>query len=139
MPSHVIQVATASRQYRVHVAAGILARLDALLGETGVNGQRVVVSSPTVWKAHGASLARGLGTAEHVLVPDGERSKTAQTVTRIYDALIRMAADRSATIIAVGGGVVGDVVGFAAATYLRGVGLVHSTRDVSGADTREAP
>ena len=125
MPATVIQVATASRAYPVHVEAGLLARLDALLAEAGVASQRIVVSSPTVWKAHGASIARALGSAELLLVPDGERSKTAHTVARIYDALIRMAADRSVTIVAVGGGVIGDVVGFAAATYLRGVGLVH--------------
>lgn len=125
MPATVIQVATTSRAYSVHVGAGLLARLGTLLDQAGVTGQRVVVSSPTVWKAHGTSVARALGSEEHILVSDGERSKTAQTVARIYDALIRMAADRSVTIVAVGGGVIGDVVGFAAATYLRGVGLVH--------------
>ena len=125
MPATVIQVAATSRTYPVHVGAGLLARLGSLLDAAGVTGQRVVISSPTVWKAHGQSVARALGSAEHVLVPDGERSKTAQTVARIYDALIRMAADRSTTIVAIGGGVIGDVVGFAAATYLRGVGLVH--------------
>ncbi len=125
MSPTVIRVATASRAYPVRVEAGLLARLDVLLAEAGVSAQRVVVSSPTVWKAHGATVSRALGGAEHLLVPDGERSKTALTVTRIYDALIRMAADRSVTIVAIGGGVIGDVVGFAAATYLRGVGLVH--------------
>ena len=125
MPATVIQVATTSRAYPVHVGAGLIAGLDTLLDETGADGQRVVVSSPTVWKAHGKTVARALGSAEPVLVPDGERSKTAQTVARIHDALIRMAADRSLTIVAIGGGVIGDVVGFAAATYLRGVGLVH--------------
>ncbi len=125
MPATVIPVATSSRKYPVHVGAGLVARLDALLDEAGVDGHRVVVSSPTVWKAHGASVARALGSPEHFLIPDGERSKNARTVSRIYDALIRMAADRSATIVAIGGGVIGDVVGFAAATYLRGVGLVH--------------
>ena len=58
-------------------------------------------------------------------MPDGERSKNLQTVGRVYEALITRGADRSVTIIAVGGGVIGDLVGFAAATYLRGVRLVH--------------
>jgi 3-dehydroquinate synthase len=58
-------------------------------------------------------------------VPDGERSKTLRTATRIHDALICAAADRTVTIVAVGGGVLGDVAGFAAATYLRGVRLAH--------------
>ena len=125
MPATVIQVAATSRTYPVHVGIGLLGRLSTLLDEAGVGGQRVAVSSPTVWKAHGETIARALGKVEQVLIPDGERSKNAQTVTRIYDALIRMAAERSVTIVAIGGGVVGDVVGFAAATYLRGVGLVH--------------
>jgi 3-dehydroquinate synthase len=125
MPATVIQVAATSRTYPVHVGAGLLGRLDALLDEAGVGGQRVAVSSPTVWKAHGETIARQLAKVEQILIPDGERSKNAQTVSRIYDAFIRMAAERSVTIIAIGGGVVGDVVGFAAATYLRGVGLVH--------------
>lgn len=125
MSATVIRVATASRQYPVHVGAGLLSRLDALLAEAGVDGQRVAVSSPTVWKALGPPLERALGDMEHVLVPDGERSKTIRTMVRIHDALIRLAADRSVTIVGIGGGVIGDVVGFAAATYLRGVALVH--------------
>jgi 3-dehydroquinate synthase len=60
-----------------------------------------------------------------VLVPDGERFKNLATVGRVYEALIQHEADRAAVVIAVGGGVIGDLVGFAAATYLRGVRLVH--------------
>lgn len=125
MPAAVIRVAAPSRTYPVHVGGGLLGRLDALLDEAGAGGQRVVVSSPTVWKAHGAAVARALGGEECVLVPDGERSKNARTAARIHDALIRMAAERGVTVVAVGGGVIGDVAGFAAATYLRGVALAH--------------
>ena len=125
MPATVIPVAAASRRYPVHVGAGLLAQLGGRLDEAGIGGQRIVVSSPTVWRAHGETAAGALGNEEPILGPDGERSKTASTVARIHDALIRLAADRSVTIVAIGGGVIGDVVGFAAATYLRGVGLVH--------------
>jgi 3-dehydroquinate synthase len=59
-----------------------------------------------------------------VLVPDGERAKTLSTVGRIYDRLLDLGTDRGTTIVAVGGGVLGDMVGFAAATYLRGLTLV---------------
>jgi len=59
------------------------------------------------------------------LIPDGERAKTLATASRIYDALIKRRLDRSATLIAVGGGVVGDVAGFAGATFLRGLRVVH--------------
>jgi 3-dehydroquinate synthase len=88
-----------------------------------------VVSSPLVWRLHGNELARALngsGTpAEPILVPDGERYKQLATVTRIYDSLVTAKADRSSTLITFGGGVIGDMAGFAAATYLRGIALVH--------------
>ena len=121
-----IDVSTASRTYAVHVGEGLIAKLHALLDMAGGTDRRFLVSSPLVWKLHGQAIQDSLQQdAEIILAPDGERSKTLQTVSRIYEALIRAAADRSATIVAVGGGVIGDVVGFAAATYLRGVRLAH--------------
>ena len=81
------------------------------------------MSNPTVWRLHSETF-QGISREEPILIPDGERHKHLSTVARIYDALIRAAADRSTTIVAVGGGVVGDVAGFAAATYLRGVPVV---------------
>jgi 3-dehydroquinate synthase len=90
-----------------------------------VGARRFVVSSPAIWRFHGERIVRALGPSEPIFIPDGERSKTLQTVARIYDALIRAGADRGSTIVAVGGGVVGDTAGFAAATFLRGVPLVH--------------
>ena len=73
---------------------------------------------------HGARLAAA-GFGEPILVPDGERFKHLQTVARVYDALIRANADRASTLITFGGGVIGDMAGFAAASYLRGIALVH--------------
>ncbi len=71
-----------------------------------------------------ATRSRTLTREEPILLPDGERFKNLPTVGRIYDALIRAGADRATTIVAVGGGVVGDIAGFAAATFLRGVPVV---------------
>ena len=120
-----IDVSSAARTYPVFVAHGLVDEIGRWLTAAGVGEQRLFVSSPTVWKRHGETLTAALPGVEHLLVPDGERSKTLQTVARIYESLIRTGADRQSTIIAVGGGVIGDTVGFAAATYLRGVDLVH--------------
>ncbi len=89
----------------------------------GVPARRFIVSSQTVWRFHGDALRRA-ADEEPILLPDGERYKQLATVGRIYDALIRANADRSSAIIAIGGGVTGDVAGFAAATYLRGIPVV---------------
>ena len=96
-----------------------------LLDDLRLPARRFIVSSPLVWRLHGQRLARIVGSAEPILVPDGERFKHLQTVARVYDALIRANADRASTLVTFGGGVIGDMAGFAAATYLRGIALVH--------------
>ena len=123
-PIH-ITVSSGSGSYAVSVGDGLTARLDALLDAAGARTRVFVISSPLVWRLHGRTVTDALPKAEPILIPDGERFKTLQTVTRIYESLIRAEADRTATILAFGGGVIGDVVGFAAATFLRGVALVH--------------
>ena len=102
---------------------GAASRLGALLADARVPSRRFIVSNTTVWRFH-ESVFAGVTTEEPILLPDGERFKNLQTVGRIYDALIRARADRASTIIAVGGGVLGDTAGFAAATYLRGIPVV---------------
>ena len=125
MKTDPIEISASSHTYPVYVGTGLLKHLKKLIGQAGATDQHFVVSSPPVWRLHGSAVKKSLPKTEHLLIPDGERSKTVQSVSRIYEALIRTMADRSVTIIAVGGGVIGDVVGFAAATYLRGVQLVH--------------
>src|SRR5436190_5777950 len=121
-----IDVPTPSRSYTVTIADGALDRLAPLLDELRVPPRRFVVSSTPVWRFHGPRLERAITIAgEPILVPDGERFKQLPTVARIYDALVRFNADRASTVITFGGGVIGDMAGFAAATYLRGMALVH--------------
>jgi 3-dehydroquinate synthase len=119
-----LDVATPSRHYTVTIGDGILDRLATLLDEAGTPARRFVVSNPLVWRLHGSRLAAA-GLTDPILLPDGERFKQLQTVARVYDALIRANADRAATIVTLGGGVIGDMAGFAAASYLRGLPLVH--------------
>jgi 3-dehydroquinate synthase len=122
-----IEVAASAGAYPVIVGANAIDTLPSLLDDANLARQRVFVSSPTVWNLHGPRIIKAAGSAARhpILVPDGERSKNLQTVGRVYESLINAGADRSIVLIAVGGGVIGDMVGFAAATYLRGVRLVH--------------
>ena len=120
-----LEVATPSRAYAVTIADGAIAAIAKTLDAIRAPARRIVVSSPLVWRLHGPLLARALENTEPILVPDGERYKLLATVTRIYDGLLRLNAERATTIITFGGGVIGDMAGFAAATYLRGVVLVH--------------
>src|SRR5215471_9154183 len=119
-----IDVTTPSRRYVITLADGVLDRLARILDDARLPARRFVVSSPVVWRFHGQRFARAV-SAESIIVPDGERFKQLPTVARIYDALVRVNADRAATLITFGGGVIGDMAGFAAATYLRGIALVH--------------
>jgi 3-dehydroquinate synthase len=120
-----IDVATPSRAYPVSIGAGVLDGLGGTLDAIGAPARRFVVSSPLVWRLHGPQLARAVSLAEPILIPDGERYKQLSTVSRVYDTLVRASADRASTIITFGGGVIGDMAGFAAASYLRGIALVH--------------
>jgi 3-dehydroquinate synthase len=122
-PTH-LNVTTPSRHYTVTLGDGVLTRLPKLLDQAGAPARRFVVSSPLIWRLHGARVAAAVNT-EPILVTDGERYKQMPTVARVYDALVRANADRASTLITFGGGVIGDLAGFAAATYLRGIALVH--------------
>jgi 3-dehydroquinate synthase len=120
-----IDVDTGSRSSAIWIDEGIVEQLPALLDARGVGKRRFIVSSPVIWRLHGKQLQHVAGGAEPILIPDGERYKNLQSVSRIYESLIRAGADRGSAIIAVGGGVVGDTAGFAAATFLRGIALAH--------------
>jgi 3-dehydroquinate synthase len=120
-----VDVPTSSRSYAVTIGDGTLESLAQALNDLKLPARRFVASSPTVWRFHGARLARALGAVQPILVPDGERFKQLSTVMRIYDALVAAGADRASTLITFGGGVISDMAGFAAATYLRGIALVH--------------
>jgi 3-dehydroquinate synthase len=119
-----IDVNAGSSPSTLWIGEGVLDRLSSLLDSHGIGSKRIVVSSPVIWRLHGPLIQRALGAVEPVLISDGERYKNLQSVSKIYDALIRGGADRGSVLVAVGGGVIGDTAGFAAATFLRGITLV---------------
>ena len=118
-----LHIRTASATYPIDISAGAAARLGAIIDALGTPKRRFIVSNGTVWRMHGEALAT-ISAEEPILLPDGERFKNLATVVRIYDALVRASADRHDGRRTIGGGVVGDIAGYAAATYLRGVPVV---------------
>jgi 3-dehydroquinate synthase len=127
-----ISVSSSAGKYTVVCGTGILHRAANEIAALGRFSSVHVVSSPKVWRAVGASLHRYLGVNSSArisskvhLVNDAETLKNLRTVESLSRELVRSGADRKSLIVAVGGGVIGDVVGFVAASYLRGVPLVH--------------
>jgi len=122
-----IVVLSSSGPYAVVLGSGALSRARNELQAIGKATSVQVVSSPRVWKHAGAAVRRAFGAAaaKPILFDDREAAKSLRTVEKLSRALVRAGADRRTVLIAAGGGVVGDVAGFVAASYLRGVRLVH--------------
>jgi 3-dehydroquinate synthase len=110
--------------YPVLIGAGLASETPSLLAAEGLPALPLTVSSRPVWRLQGRRLRSLAGARRPVLIADGERAKTLATVARLYDAFVAHGLDRSGAVVAFGGGVVGDVTGFAAATFLRGIRLV---------------
>jgi len=119
-----IDVRSERATYQVWIGANVVTRLPELMQSAGVTGRSLVVSCPPVWRRHARAVRRLTDSNRPALIPDGERAKSLPTVARLYETLVTRRFDRSANLVAFGGGVVGDAAGFAAATYLRGIKLV---------------
>ncbi len=124
----VITVDLGSRSYRIVVESGALATVGARLRELGVGSRAALVSDAAILALYGKTVAAslegaGLGVAT-LEVPEGEAAKTLAVAERCWDALLGAGLDRTSTVLALGGGAVGDVAGFVAATYMRGVNFV---------------
>jgi 3-dehydroquinate synthase len=120
-----VRVSLGHRSYDIHIGEGLLQDAGRLIQARTVGKRVFVISNITVFELYGQPLVDRLTESGlevvHLLIPDGERSKNLHTVENIYTYLIAQRADRLSTMIALGGGVTGDVVGFVAASYLRGV------------------
>lgn len=123
-----IKVDLGERSYHIYLGDDCFDQVPVVLAESGRNKQVVIISVPPVSGLYLEKLTGILNKHHsilHVDVPDGEKSKSAETVEYIYDRLLESGIERDSVIIALGGGVVGDLAGFVAATYLRGVDLIH--------------
>jgi 3-dehydroquinate synthase len=129
MPSlRIIKVRAASKKYDVVCGAGALAVAAKQIKRMGPTTGVFLLTSPTVWASLRASLDKSIVRplkAKVIQFDDQEGAKNLSTVERVCRELARAGADRKCTLVAAGGGVVGDVAGFVAASFLRGVRLVH--------------
>ncbi|TRZ98468.1 MAG: 3-dehydroquinate synthase [Rhodocyclaceae bacterium] len=124
---HSLNVNLNDRTYPIYIGGGLLNRVDLILGH--LRSPRVaIVSNSTVAPLYLATLADPLRAAgvkiTEILLPDGEQHKNWEMLNRIFDALLADRCDRTTTIVALGGGVIGDLAGFAAASYQRGVPFI---------------
>lgn len=124
-----ILVQTKSAEYPVRVEPRLLAKLGTLLAAAcKAEGPVFVVTSPEIWSLWGerflASLSRKKTQVHTLFIPAGERHKRLETVERLAEEMVRGGAKRDALLVAFGGGVVGDMAGFLAAIYMRGIRYV---------------
>ena len=118
-----LTVELGSRSYPIYIGSGLLN--DAEMFATHVTGNSVaVVTNETIAPLYLQTLLHALDNVITIVLPDGEIYKTSDTLNSIYDALMTHRCDRGTTLIALGGGVVGDMCGYAAATYQRGIPFI---------------
>lgn len=123
-----ISVQLDSHRYGIDIGEGLLSGVGAACKAAALAGRAAVVSNPTVAPLYADLVTGSLQDAGFspvmIEIPDGEEFKTSTTLNSIYDRLIEAGLDRRSFIVALGGGVVGDLAGFAAATFLRGIPFV---------------
>lgn len=120
-----LEVALGARSYPIHIGSGIISDPDCYRPFIGAR-QVMIVSNETVAPLYLSAVESALAglRVERVILPDGEKYKTWEVLNQIFDGLLQARFGRSCTIVALGGGVVGDMAGFAAACYQRGVPFI---------------
>jgi len=125
----VFHVTGMGKPYDVLIRAGSLDELGSAVRQRGLNGPAALVSDENVAPLYAeralASLAKAGIEATGIVIPAGEQHKTIETVTRMWEGFLKAGVERNSVVIALGGGVTGDMAGFAAATFLRGVPWVN--------------
>ncbi len=127
-PMTTILVNLAARSYRILVGPGALAAVGPELAGLRVGRRVAVISDPAIMGLHGRTVVESLRSAgfdvTEILLPEGERAKTLDVARQGWDRLLEAGCDRTSTVVALGGGAVGDLAGFIAATYMRGINFV---------------
>lgn len=122
-----LKVELADRSYPIHVGRNLITNTDLILPHLK-RKHVAIVTNTTVAPLYLDKLSQTLQAAGvsviPIILPDGEAYKNTETLNKIYDALLQNRCERSTTLIALGGGVIGDLTGYAAATYLRGVPFI---------------
>jgi 3-dehydroquinate synthase len=122
-----LKVDLANRSYPIHIGRNLIADADLILPHLK-RKHVAIVTNTTVAPLYLDKLSQTLEAAGvsviPIILPDGEAYKNTETLNKIYDALLQNRCERSTTLIALGGGVIGDLTGYAAATYLRGVPFI---------------
>jgi len=123
-----VHVSLAERSYSIEIGAGLLAEAGRFLVARRRTTHAVVITDSHVQEPHAVEAASNLAesgaTVDLIVIEPGELSKCAETAHEIWEKLLDLGADRKSAIVAVGGGVVGDLAGFVAATYARGLAFV---------------
>lgn len=120
-------VALGERSYPVHIGSALLGRADLIVPVLSRKGVAIVTDTtvgPLFLERFAGALVREGVQVVRIVLPDGEDHKDWQTLNRIFDALLKERCGRDTTLVALGGGVIGDITGFAAATYQRGVNYI---------------
>ncbi|HBB34325.1 MAG TPA: 3-dehydroquinate synthase [Cyanobacteria bacterium UBA8803] len=124
----VIRVNVVPQSYEIAIASGSLDDLGVWMSRLKLGQKVLVVSNPAIFRRYGERVLSGLKLVGYEVssctLPAGERYKTLNSVQKIYDAALQHHLERSSTMVALGGGVIGDMTGFAAATWLRGINVV---------------
>src|SRR5262245_25603132 len=126
--------------YKIYLDWNIIDRAPEFLQKHDISGALFIISDSNVFKTHGKRFLQALKNYDchTMIVKPGETSKSLSNWKRTQDFLVNKGADRKSTVISFGGGVVGDLAGFAASTYMRGLGFVQvPTTILSQADCRD--
>jgi len=127
-PTATVMVNLGERSYPIHIGAGTLGQLGARLQELKLGRRLAVVTNSTVARLYRDEVERSLKAADFTVtvleVPDGEEHKNLAWLTFLYDRLVDARLDRQSAVVALGGGVIGDLTGFTAATFQRGIPFV---------------